>query len=188
MKDGGKVRLLAFVFVTAAVYPINSPLALFILLLVAFGVFFALKTPPRYLKGLLYANTFTLFVVITLLLFDFERNLKTAAVIFLKANTLLVFTFALVLPLGVVGLARTLRELGVSEKFVLMLLLSYRYLHSVREEYEKISKAAKLRGFEPSFNLRTYRTYGYLLGMLTLKTYLKARQVYKAMLCRGFGG
>jgi cobalt/nickel transport system permease protein len=128
------------------------------------------------------------FIVVTLLLFDFKNNLTTAVVIFLKANALLVFTFALVLPLGVVKLARTLEELKVPKNFTLMMLLSYRYIYSIREEYEKISKAAKLRGFEPGFNIRTYRTYGYMLGMLTLKTYFKARQVYKAMVCRGFGG
>jgi len=183
-----KIRLLIFVLITLLIYPINSPLLLLFILLIAFAVFFALKTPAKFLKGLFYANTFMFFIVGTLLLFDFEGNLKTAAVIFLKANALLVFTFALVLPLGVVKLARTLEALGVPKKFSLMMLLSYRYIHSVREEYEKISKAAKLRGFEPGFNLKTYRTYGYMLGMLTLKTYFKARQVYKAMLCRGYGG
>jgi len=182
-----KVRLFVYLLITLLVYPINSPLLLFFVLLIAFAVFFALKTPVRFLRSLFYANIFMFFIVGTLLLFDFERNLKTATVIFLKATAILVFTFALILPLGVVKLTRTLEAVGVPKKFTLMVLLSYRYIHSVREEYEKISKAAKLRGFEPHFNLKTYRTYGYMLGMLTLKTYFKARQVYKAMLCRGYG-
>lgn len=183
-----EVRLILFVLLSLMVYPIYNVKVLLFALFTSTVLFFLLKTPVRYLKGLIYANTFMFFIVGTLLLFDFKNNLHTAAVIFLKANTLLMLTFALVLPLGIVRLVRTLRKFSVPEKFTLMVLLAYRYIYSLREEYEKLKKAASLRGFEPGFNLRTYKTYGYLLGALTLKTYFKARQVYKAMLCRGFGG
>ena len=183
-----KIRVITFLLLIALLYPINSPKVLLFCLLAAFFIYFFLKTPLRFLRGLIYANTFTFFIVLTLLLFDFRGNLETAEVIFLKANTILVFTFALVLPLGVVRLVRTLSSLGLSERFTLMMLLSFRYIHTLREEYEKLRKAAKLRGFEGGSNLRSYKVYGYLLGALTLKTYFKARQIYKAMLCRGFEG
>ncbi len=183
-----KLRVISLFLLVVFLYPINSPKVLLFCLLAAFFLYFLLKTPLRFLKGLIYANTFTFFIVGTLLLFDFEGNLKTAGVIFLKANALLVFTFALVLPLGVVKLVRTLSSLGVPEKLTLMMLLSFRYIHTLREEYEKLKRAAKLRGFEGGTNFRSYKVYGYLLGALTLKAYFKARQVYKAMLCRGFEG
>jgi cobalt/nickel transport system permease protein len=188
MEKRNRLRLFAFLFLSIPVYLINDLRVLFFALLLSFGLFFALRIPLRFLKGLIYANGFMFFIVATLLLFNFKENWKTALEIFLKGNTVLVLTFALVLPMGILGLTRTLKGLGVSEKFSLMVFLAYRYIHSLREEYEKIKKSAALRGFESKFSIRTYKIYGYILGALMVKTYFKARQVYKAMLCRGFGG
>lgn len=46
----------------------------------------------------------------------------------------------------------------------------------------------KIRGFSPKTNLHTYRTYAYVVGMLLVKSYERARRVEAAMLCRGFDG
>ncbi len=187
MLDAAKIRLISFVFLSLIIYPIHSIKLLFLAMLGSLLLFFVLNTPLKFLKGLIYANTFTVFIVVSLLLLDFKNNLTTALVIFLKSNTILLLTFSLVLPLGITTLIRTLESFKVPKKFTLMVFLSYRYISSIKEEYEKMKKAAQLRGFEPKFNLRTYKIFGYMLGTLTLKTFFKARQVYKAMVCRGFG-
>ena len=180
-----RLRVFLFFLFLLMVYPINSISILSILFLLTFLGMFLFKVPLKGLKLALYGNLFLVFVVISLLVLDFKNNWQTALVIFLKANTIFGLTNILILPLGVVGLVRTLESFGVSKKFTLLVFLSYRYIHSLKREYETMKKALAYRGFEPKTNLRTYKVYGYLLGMLTLKTYLKAKEVYKAMLCRG---
>jgi len=180
-----RLRILLFAFLLLAVYPINSAPVLGVLFLLTVAGFWVFKVPLSGLKLALYGNLFLAFVVVSLLLLDFKNNWETALVIFLKANTIFGFTNILVIPLGVVRLTKALEGLGISKKFTLLLFLSYRYIHSLGREYETMKKALACRGFEPKTSLRTYRVYGYLLGMLTVKTYIKAKEVYKAMLCRG---
>jgi cobalt/nickel transport system permease protein len=181
-----KLRLLVFLTSAFAVYLTQNLTFLLIEFFISLWTLFIFKVPLRFLQTALYGNIFLLFVVISLLLIDFEKYLTEAMAIFLKANAIFALTNALIIPMGVIRFAKVLNQLGVSSKLTLLLVLSYRYIHSLREEYGKMKKALACRGFEPKSNLRTYKIYGYLLGMLTVKTYLKAREVYKAMLCRGF--
>jgi len=51
-----------------------------------------------------------------------------------------------------------------------------------------LTNSLKIRGFKPSTNLFTYKTYAYLVGILIIKSYDRATRVIKAMLCRGFDG
>jgi len=181
-----KLRLGAFLLFALAVYLTPDLKLLLIEFALSLLALFIFRVPLRLLRLALYGNFFLLFVVLSLLLIDFERYLTEALAIFLKANAIFALSNALVIPMGVIKLAKVLNQLGVSQKLTLLLVLSYRYIHSLREEYGKMKKALACRGFEPKSDLRTYKVYGYLLGMLTVKTYLKAREVYKAMLCRGF--
>ncbi len=79
-------------------------------------------------------------------------------------------------------------RLKLPKKLILLLLLTYRYLHVLEQEYKRLMTAAKLRCFKPGNNLHTYKTYAYLVGMLLVRASLKGEQVYKAMICRGFKG
>ena len=180
-----RLRVLLFFLLLFAVYPINSLPFLAILFFLTLLGMVVFKVPFKGLKLALYGNLFLVFIVVSLLLLDLKNNWQTALAIFLKANTIFGLTNILIIPLGVVGFVRALEGLGVSKKFTLLVFLSYRYIYSLKREYETMKKALACRGFEPRTNIRTYRIYGYLLGMLTLKTYLKAKEVYKAMLCRG---
>lgn len=181
-----KLRLFAFFLFSLSVYPLESWKVLLFLLVFALLLFPLFGVSYRYLKGALLGNLFLLFVVISLLLLDLKGNWQSALVIFLKANIIFSLTALLVLPLRVWDIAKALSSLGVPKNLTAMLLLSYRYIYSLQREWEKMKRAAYCRGFEPKTDLRTYRTYGYLLGNLTLKSYLKAKEVYKAMVCRGF--
>ncbi|GAK59882.1 cobalt transport protein [Candidatus Vecturithrix granuli] len=44
----------------------------------------------------------------------------------------------------------------------------------------------KLRGFHPGYNRHTFTMYGYLVGMLLVKTLDRAERIVQAMKCRGF--
>ncbi len=64
--------------------------------------------------------------------------------------------------------------------------MTYRYLFVIDQEYQRLIRAVQIRGFRPGTNLHTYRTYAYIVGMLLVRSAVRADQVYKAMLCRGF--
>ena len=49
-------------------------------------------------------------------------------------------------------------------------------------------KAMQARGFKPTTNTHTYRSYAWLVGMLLVKSWDRAERVNDAMRCRGFRG
>ena len=58
----------------------------------------------------------------------------------------------------------------------------------LKEELIKLMNAMKLRGFKKQTTLHSYKGYAYLIGILVVKSYERAQQIYAAMLCRGFKG
>jgi len=106
----------------------------------------------------------------------------------LKSFTILALLIALVATMSVAALGNALSSLGVPGKLTQLLLVSYRYIFVIEQEYLRLVRAAKIRGFQPRTNLHTYRTYAYLAGMLFVRASMRAQRVYQAMLCRGFRG
>ena len=74
----------------------------------------------------------------------------------------------------------------VPDKIVHLLLMTYRYVFLIEQEYQRLMRAARFRGFRPGTNLHTYKTYAAIVGMLFVRSALRADRVQKAMLCRGF--
>ena len=66
--------------------------------------------------------------------------------------------------------------------------MNYRYIFVLEQEYLRLIRAAKIRGFQPKTNLQTYRTFAYVIGMLLVRATARAQRVHQAMLCRGFKG
>ena len=64
--------------------------------------------------------------------------------------------------------------------------MTYRYVFVLEQEYQRLMRAVKIRGFQPATNLHTYRTYAYVVGMLFVRAAERAERVQQAMLCRGF--
>jgi energy-coupling factor transporter transmembrane protein EcfT len=73
-------------------------------------------------------------------------------------------------------------------KMVLLFFFTYRHVHVIHQEYQRLIRTLKVRGFRNRTSLHTYRTYAYLVGMLMVKTYERAERLHKAMICRGFNG
>ncbi len=117
-----------------------------------------------------------------------KEGLTLSGQISLKAITLLLLFMSLTATTSVAAIGYALQKLKVPEKLVYLLLFCYRYIFVIEQEYRRLENAIKLRCFIPGTNLHTYRTYAYLVGMLFLRSYLRADQVHKAMICRGFQG
>ena len=111
-----------------------------------------------------------------------------SAMITLKANAIMTAFIALIsaTPISVTGHA--LLKLKLPKKIVHILLLTYRYVFVIEQEYQRLNRAMKTRGFIPKTNTHTYRTYAHLLGMIFVRSLDRAQRVHQAMICRGFNG
>ncbi len=117
-----------------------------------------------------------------------SRGLLSALSITLKCNAIVLADMALLSTSTIFSLAHALAHLKVPSKLVQLFFFTWRYLHVLEEEHQRMVQALKIRGFEPGTNLHTYRTYAYLVGLLFVRGYDRGERVYKAMLCRGFDG
>ncbi len=118
----------------------------------------------------------------------YRPGVVLAAQITLKSNSILLAFIALIATMSFATLGHALYRMRVPEKIVHLLLMTYRYIFVIEQEYLRLLRAAKIRGFRPGTNANTYRTYSYVIGMLFVRAAARAERVHQAMLCRGFKG
>ena len=117
-----------------------------------------------------------------------REGIAYAAVITLKSNAIIIALMALVATMPIFTIGRAMRHLGVPSMMAYLFLFTYRYIHVINAEYQRLVRAIKIRGFRPATNMHTYRTYAYLVGMILVKSHDRSQRVRAAMLCRGFQG
>lgn len=106
----------------------------------------------------------------------------------LKSNAILLTILALVTTMDSPTMGHALDRLGVPSKLVFLFLFTYRYLHVIADEWQRLVTAARLRGFSPRTGMHTYRTIGNLLAMVLVNSFDRSSRVYQAMVLRGFQG
>ncbi len=117
-----------------------------------------------------------------------REGLVLAARLTLKSNAIVLAFIALVATQPIATVGHALGSLKVPSKLVQLLLLTYRYIFVIEQEYRRLSRSAIMRGFKPKTNLHTYKTYAYMVGILFVRAGLRAERVLQAMRCRGFNG
>lgn len=105
-----------------------------------------------------------------------------------KANILMLMFIAFVASTPVTAMGHALSRLGLPSKLVHLFFFTYRYIHVIYDEYQRLKTAMLVRGFVPKTSIHTYKSYAYLVGMLIVKSSNRAERVYRAMVCRGFHG
>lgn len=115
-----------------------------------------------------------------------REGVELAGLITLKTNAIVLCFMALVATMAPTSLGHALHRLRVPDKLVFLFLMAYRYIFVLEQEYQRLVRAARIRGFRPGTNVHTYRTYAYLVGMLFVRAAERAERVHWAMLCRGF--
>lgn len=153
------------------------------------------------LRHLLAVNLFTLFLWLTLPLTYGGDTLTTiggiaishdalrlCALITLKTNAVVLTLISLLSTSTIATLGHGLEGLAVPPKLCFMLLSTYRYIFVIHQEYQRLLRAARMRGFVARTNLHTYRTFSHLLAMTLVKSWNRARRVHQAMILRGFTG
>lgn len=197
-----KVKVIvAAAFITVAAIS-NSFVVVILALALALGLLFLSRLQLRQVgKRLLAANTFTLFLWLTLpLTYGGEEVIRLgpvslsgegiwlATLISLKTNCIVLSLITLLGTSPIASLGNALEGLYFSKRLCFLLLFSYRYIFVIYQEYQKLSRAAAMRCFVPATTLHTYRTYGYMFGMTLVKSWNRASRVHNAMLLRGFDG
>lgn len=115
-------------------------------------------------------------------------GLGLAWLLLLKINAALIVLAALVGTLEPAAFAQALSGLGLPRRLVLLLFLSIRQIHLTQAEFARLRQAMRARAFVPRADLQTWRAYGWLIGMLLVRSHRRAQRLLAAMRCRGFRG
>jgi len=111
-----------------------------------------------------------------------------AVEIALKANAVILALMALVGSMEPVTLGHALSRLKVPDGLIHLLMFTVRYVDVLQQEYMRLRMAMKARGFRPGNNGHTYRSLGYLVGMMLVRAIERSERILGAMKCRGFTG
>lgn len=106
----------------------------------------------------------------------------------LKANAVVFCLLALVGTMSATTLGHAMAHLRVPDKLVHLLLFTVRYLDVIGQEYKRMRRAMQARAFVMQANLHTWRSVGYLVGMLLVHSLERSERIMDAMKCRGYKG
>ncbi|WP_407493067.1 cobalt ECF transporter T component CbiQ [Pseudooceanicola sp. MF1-13] len=116
------------------------------------------------------------------------EGLWQAVEITLTANAVILALMCLVGSMEPVTMGHALHALKVPDRLVQLLMFTIRYIEVLREEYLRLRAAMRVRGFRPGTNWHTYRSFGYLVGILLVRSLERSERILGAMKCRGFTG
>ncbi|WP_339891523.1 cobalt ECF transporter T component CbiQ [Neptuniibacter pectenicola] len=117
-----------------------------------------------------------------------KAGLLHALMILLKAHAVVLSLLALVGTLSATTLGHALAHLRVPDKLVHLLLFTVRYLDVIGQEYKRMRRAMQARAFVLRTDMHTWRSIGYLIGMLLVHSVERSERIMDAMKCRGYKG
>ena len=117
-----------------------------------------------------------------------REGILYALKITLRANTIMLFIITFLSTSSISAMLHALNYFYLPDKLIYLFFFVYRYLHVIKDEFDRLYNAMLIRGFKAKTNLHTYKSYAYLIAMLLIKSYERSQKVYEAMLCRGFKG
>ncbi|MBK8211374.1 MAG: cobalt ECF transporter T component CbiQ [Rhodospirillales bacterium] len=117
-----------------------------------------------------------------------REGLVRAVEILAKANAVVLMLLALLHGVPAPTLAHALQRLGLPDRLVHLLFFTVRYLDVLGGEYVRLRRAMTARAFRPRTDRHTWRSLGWLVGMLLVRSFERAERVLAAMKCRGFDG
>ncbi|WP_033069601.1 cobalt ECF transporter T component CbiQ [Thalassospira australica] len=117
-----------------------------------------------------------------------KEGLMHAILVGIRANAVVLMMLSLLSGMTPVALGHTLYRLKCPPVLVHLMMFTVRYISVLHDEYHRLRMAMKLRGFKARNNAHTYRSFGYLFGMLVVRSLERAERVLEAMKCRGFSG
>ncbi|MFO1070288.1 MAG: cobalt ECF transporter T component CbiQ [Geminicoccaceae bacterium] len=116
------------------------------------------------------------------------EGIGRAIEVLLTTNAVVLALIALVGTIEPSLLGHALAGLRLPPKLVQLFLLTTRYVAVLHEEHERLRQAMRARAFRPRGNRHTWTSYGWLFGMLLVRSFERAERILEAMRCRGFDG
>jgi len=117
-----------------------------------------------------------------------EQGFFHALKVGLKANATVLCLLSMIGTMSASTLGHALAHLKVPEKLVHLLLFTVRYLDVIGQEFKRMRRAMQARAFVMGTNWHTWRSVGYLIGMLLVRSLERSERIMAAMKCRGFKG
>ncbi|MBU2962028.1 cobalt ECF transporter T component CbiQ [Citreicella sp. C3M06] len=197
-----RLRILAAILFAIVVVGLSSLMTLGIAMGLSLGLLVLSGLPLRAtLKRMAMMDSFIVFMVLFLpftvpgdpmfILWGMPatwQGLWQGVDIALTANAVILALMTLVGTMEPVTLGHALHALRLPETLVHLLMFTIRYIEVLREEYLRLRAAMKVRGFRPGTNWHSYRSFGYLVGMMLVRAIERSERILQAMKCRGFSG
>jgi cobalt/nickel transport system permease protein len=197
-----RLRILAAAALALAIIGLRHPTTAAGALLLALALARAAGLPgPLLRRRLLALEGFMLILLLTLpftvageplftlgSLSASRAGAEQALLILLKANAVVVVLLALVGRLEPVVFGHALARLGLPQKLVHLLLFTVHQVHLLHQEYQRMDQAMRVRAFVPRSDRHTWNSYGWLIGMLLVRSLARSRRIMQAMRLRAFHG
>ena len=113
---------------------------------------------------------------------------KYASLITLRAISAVLLIFPMIGTMKFDTTIKALQRLKVPNKFVQMIMFTYRYVFVFMEEARRMFTAADARIFKKGTNIRTLRITSNLVGMLFIHSFERTQNIYNSMVSRGYTG
>ncbi|OPX44342.1 energy-coupling factor transporter transmembrane protein EcfT [Ruminiclostridium hungatei] len=104
----------------------------------------------------------------------------------LRSTLMITAGFLLVATTGIENIARALTLLRIPTVFVLLFLLTYRYIFVLTDEAGRLLKAYHMRA--PKQSGVRIKVWGSMVGQLLIRTYNRAQTIYQSMILKGYTG
>ena len=117
-----------------------------------------------------------------------REGVLRAVTIIVRVNAGVLMASALLTTMGTMRLAAAMHGIGLPARVAHLFQLTARYNAVFHEEYTRLRRAMRARGFRAGSNRHSWRSLGHLLGMLVVRSAERAERVAWAMRARGFTG
>jgi cobalt/nickel transport system permease protein len=105
-----------------------------------------------------------------------------------KLCSMLSFFLVLLVTAPLQDTFKAAHALWIPSVLIHLVMLTYRYVFLLMEEFVRLRIALRVRGYRNRANLHSYRTIGQATGTLLVRSHERSERVAQAMRCRGFDG
>lgn len=194
-----RTKLIALLTLMFAVAILRDPILLLSALLVCALLYHAARLPLLFLLQYLRWPGFFIAVMVITLVFSngntpllafgpltlWQEGVHAAGIIMLRFLAIVMLALILFGSAPFSKSLKGLRTLGIPALLVDMALLAYRYTFEIGADFQRMQRAAGLRGYALCW--QSVSQLGALLGSLLDRTGVRSERIYHAMLLRGYG-
>lgn len=118
--------------------------------------------------------------------FVFSSGWLTFFSLILRSTLMVLGGFLLIATTGIDDIAKALSLIKVPSIFILLFLLTYRYIFVLLDEASRLIRSFALRA--PEQKGVKIKVWGSMVGQLLIRTYNRAQTIYQSMILKGYNG